>query len=778
MDTLGEDKWYKEALEISRKELIDRNKDEMIRLMSELIDHIEKGLGKYELYSILKRNIYPLAVLNEILQVMQQIMESEGSIHISELDKRIARVVNEEPVPFIYERLGEKYKHFLIDEFQDTSVLEWQNLLPLVENSLAEAHMSMLVGDAKQAIYRFKGGEVEQLVRFPEIFGKPDTPEMDMREKSLERNFNEHDLPYNYRSREAIVNFNNAFYAFCAGLLPDHLKTIYEADPQKMKKKKPGGEVFIRFLESNTESGEKEQAYLDEIKRSIHDLIERKGYRWRDIAILCRGNAEASRIARHLMVSGIDVVSAESLLLSSSREVNLIVHCLDHLAGEHDKVAILGILSYVFADDTGALNKYAADCISGADNKEPEQKLEDILLQQGLAYDPPALKRMGLYERVEALIRIFSLGREADPYLVFFLDAVHDYERNRKNDPEGFTSHWRDKRHNYSIKVPEEMDAVRVLTIHKAKGLGFPVVIYPFANEKVRIRDDRSWVALSEEDLPELKVGLVNINRRLEQSAFAGVFQREMHLKQLDLLNLLYVATTRPRERLFILCDRPAKASEQADNIPGLLRAWLEDSGRWQEDQDSYRFGSSETLESSTKEHVPSIRLKSHVSTNWRDSIRLSGHASRYWDLDDESRNLEWGNLIHGILSKIDTVDDLPRAMYEEVNRGSLPEAKAMETEQKLKKILESEDLRRFFDGNYKLKNEVTIMRPGGQEYRPDRLMIRNRHAVIIDYKTGSEDDKHVRQIRQYAELLREIGYEKTEGYLLYLGDDFHLKMV
>ncbi len=776
---LDEDKWYPQKLSADRKALMNSVKDGLDLELRGIYEYIREHKGQYNFYSILKRNIYQLAVLNEIIKVVDHIRENDGVIHISEFDKRIASVVNNEPIPFIYERLGEKYKHFLIDEFQDTSVLEWQNILPLIENALSVEEFNMVVGDGKQAIYRFKGGEVEQLDKLPGIFDRPDTQEMIEREASLFRNYNPDTLEYNYRSHEEIINFNNTFYQFCADFLPERLKKIYADCEQKIPKRKPGGEVQISFIDNDGVKADREPLYFDFILDLVRELKENKKYDYEDIAILCRSNREASKIARTLLMNGIQVISAESLLLSSSPEVNFLLHCLDFISNSNDKLALAGILSYLAGiQDDESLDDLLRIVMPRGQTAGAELKLNTFLDKYGLSFNPDELLQMGLYERVEAILRSFHLHEKTDPYIIFFLDVVHDFSMNKRFVPEDFAEYWRENRHRFSIIVPEGMDAVKVMTIHKAKGLEFPVVIYPFANAEVKIKNEQEWVYIDDPQLPELKTALLPINQALQETSFAYVYEEELEMQQLDLLNILYVATTRPTERLFLLCDKPKEASKEIKNVPGLLRAYLEEISLWEEDQKTFVIGDPGPIASEGKKQAQTIHLESFISGNWRENIVLSGHAAEYWDLNDEGRNLEWGNLVHQLLANVDTFADLAPSLDAEVNKGNISPEKGKELLALLGRILNDPKIKDFFNGQYELKNECGIMKADGKEYRPDRLMIKNDKVIVLDYKTGKEEEKHIRQIKTYASLLEDMGFDKVELYLLYINEDFFLKKV
>lgn len=771
--TLGEDHWYSAKIESSIKAKIDALKDDMLAGLGNISNYIDDNLPQYKRYNLLKKNIFPLAVLSEIEKLLVQIRMNDGIVHISDMDKKIAEVVNNESIPFIYERLGEKYQHFLIDEFQDTSVLEWQNILPLVENSLAVANFNMIVGDAKQAIYRFKGGDVEQLVQLPEIYRKGNSPEMDSREKLLQRNYDDQRLNYNFRSCEEIIKFNNELYAMIEEKIPDGLKPIYADVHQEMLTKKLGGEIRITFIDEEGKAAEREHFYYEKILEEIRMLTTKGNFQLKDIAILCRANDKASNIARYLLDKGIDVISAESLLLKTSPEVNFLLNCLDYISDPDNRVALTYMLNYLCNNKgENELNQLLSKCIPGKKNtgreSENRKAFADFLKEEHYEFQPDTLSQMGLYERVEAIIRSFKLNSAPDPYILFFLDTVNDYTRQSRYPLEDFTSQWREKSKNYSIVVPEGLNAVKVMTIHKAKGLEFPVVIYPFANKKAGIQNEQKWTHLNDPKLKGLNTVLLPVNKKLEGTEFEDILFKEQEMVLLDLLNILYVATTRPTHKLFIICDLPTN-KQHIGSIASIMRTFLEEKGVWQDGVTDYLWGESIQLKTKLDENEETLYPKSFISSNWRKHIRLSGHADTYWDLEEDARNLEWGNLVHDILSRIEIADDLDKVISEEVAQGNISDEKAGELMKLMKSMLSTQEIKAFFDGSFEIKNEAGILKFGGGEYRPDRLMIKGDNVIILDYKTGRESPKHIKQLDDYGVLLKEIGFKEIEKYLLYL---------
>ena len=343
--TIDEDIWYSAKLIDSEKSKIDSVKNMLFDSYYRIQKICEQELGKYKLYKLLYKQIYPLAVLNEIEKNVSEIKEQNNIIHISEFNKRISQIVFTEPVPFIYERIGERYKHFLIDEFQDTSLLQWQNLIPLIENSLAEGHFNMIVGDGKQAIYRWRNGEVEQFAMLPEIFRKENLPLFDERENTLKRNFQERFLQNNYRSKKEIIEFNNDFFKTISSALNDSFQNIYQGMEQTFDFSNTGGYVQLEFVPTTEEKEEVDPMLLRLL--NIVDEIKSSKRKMSDVALLCRTRNEAKACSLHLLENNIPVLSSESLLLSASEELNVIVSFLKQLLDNDDLLSMANILQYL-----------------------------------------------------------------------------------------------------------------------------------------------------------------------------------------------------------------------------------------------------------------------------------------------------------------------------------------------------------------------------------------------------------------------------------------------
>ena len=481
MKNMDGDKWHAGKATDFDKANIDSIKSALLELYDQALEHVQANLKEYLLFRLINQNIYSLMVLNEIEKIIDQLKKENNILHISEFNKRIATIVLSEPAPFIYERLGERYHHYLLDEFQDTSVLQWQNILPLIDNSLGNGHFNMLVGDGKQSIYRWRGGEVEQFSHLPNIYGSNNNDFAKEREASLIRNYLSKILKNNFRSKAEIVDFNNRFFRQLSNSLEPEYLPIYESLEQNYILENTGGYVSIEFLSP----GEDEEQNINEKYHSktaeIIREVQKDGYELKDIAVLCRTNSEASGLAEYLIEQDIDVISSESLLLGKSEEVNFIVTILQYLQQPNDKVAPTKILQYLIKKRL-VKQTDLHQTITTLFQQGFLRNFDNFLKDNGYFIRINELLQMPFYEACEEIIRIFHFNDIANPYLQFFLEAVHQYASKNNGNISNFIEWWEEQKNKKSIVVPQGMNAVNMMTIHKSKGLEFPIVIFPFAN--------------------------------------------------------------------------------------------------------------------------------------------------------------------------------------------------------------------------------------------------------------------------------------------------------
>jgi len=767
--TVNGNKWTSAKADTSDKIAIDNIKDFLISKYNELSELFENEYETYVVRNAILKNLYSLALLNEIEKFIYEIRENEYTVHISEFQKRISEIVVKEPAPFIYERLGEKFKHFLIDEFQDTSILQWQNLLPLIDNSLAENHFNMIVGDGKQAIYRFRGGEVEQFAMLPEIYKKSDNSIVNERENTLKRNYIEKFLNANYRSKAEIVEFNNSFFSYVSEVLSEDLKKIYDNHKQEFSSENKGGYVGIEFIETENTVEYETQTKL-RILNTISDLIN-DGYKWKDITILCRNNLQANKIALFLSEQNIEVISSESLLLKSSNHVRLMISLLKTMLNPEDRISKSHILLYVAGMvERNNQIKNPLNLLNGFNFEQSE--FENYIKNCGFDFELKKLSQLTLYQLCENLLEIFKLNELNSPYLHFFLDNVLNFTIKQNSGIAGFLEWWDKKKENLSLKTSSGINAVNIMTIHKSKGLEFEIVIFPFADEKQRKTNDTLWIDSEDADLPELTTALINLNADLKETHFAKDYHIEIEKSRLDLINLLYVALTRPSERLYLFTQNSnIKSDSENITISSLLKNYLISLSLWDENIKIYHFGKCKKLEK--KEELienNTLVFEPSKTVDWQQKLQISSLAPDNWQTDDPDKHRRIGNQIHLVLSAIENKDDAEKIIDKIADNKFIITDKS-ELKKLILSLINNKEADFLFDKKYKTINEADILLKNGKSIRPDKVLVGDNEVIIIDFKSGKPNDSHRTQLDNYELVVSEMGYKNIYKCLIYIGN-------
>ncbi|MGE5424568.1 MAG: UvrD-helicase domain-containing protein, partial [Syntrophothermus sp.] len=764
-ETVQQDKWFSPRASAEDREKINKNKDEFLDLFDRFQELKEKKLPTMNFMQMMRLNLYPLGVLNHLSQLFEDFKRQNNIVQVAEFNRRISAMILNEPVPFIYERMGEKFRNILIDEFQDTSRLQWQNLLPLVENSLSTGGLNLVVGDGKQAIYRWRNGEVEQFVNLPQLEGSEQSQVIKDRENSLRLHFNEKRLDRNFRSRAEIVQFNNAFFGFLQNNIhPDNAR-VYQGQEQQADQQKPGGFVSLEFLGSDDLENQSLTRIMD-----ILNEVKNLNYQWKDVAILCRDNTHASLTARFLMSHNVDVISAESLLICFSPDVQFMINFLSFLDKPQEKFIHSLLLTWMYRG--GLLPDPLPVLLDRLNGKSPLAEFIRILDSAGFSFNMRQLSALPLYDLCEQLLRIFHLDVFPDMYLQFFLDAVLNYTRQNSGGISGFLNWWESEKKNLSVVMPEGLNAVKVMTIHKAKGLQFPIVLFPFVNQKAKASRTYLWIDLPEDQYEGLPAVMIRPDSKLDQTEFSSHYQEEIRKSELDLINMLYVVMTRPEEMLYVLLENPPK-NPKTISIPILFQKFLESRDEWSE---SGRFIYGTPIPGSEK-NIPetATKLDSFISENWRGKIRLKSNAPWKWDADDPQRKRSRGNMVHSLLSGIASISDIDRIMDDALRSGLIPAAMKSEISELLMKVVQHPEISVFFKEGIRSVNEAEILSAHGGVFRPDRIVFEDDQVILLDYKTGKDSEYHQLQLQNYGKLMLELGYPRVKKYLVYLEPDIKL---
>ena len=745
--------WYTKSKKQEIKDLVDSFIPQLEQFFINLMDL----LTEYNSVNAVLKNIYSIAVLNELMIEVRNFKKENNIEQISEFNKKIHNVVTKQPSSFIYERLGERYNHYLIDEFQDTSLLQWQNILPLVTDSL-DTGTSMVVGDGKQSIYRWRGGEVEQFFKLPEIYKGDDLLFKQDWESKLAYHENVKNLKSNFRSRKNIIEFNNQFFENTKTLLSHDIVGIYDKAEQESKQAKDGGYVHIELL------GDKENdatiLILEKLVSEIKKLKEKNNYSYSDVAILCNSKKSVSLVAEQLSLASIPVISNEGLLLHKSEKVNVLLALLKYLQNPKDKIAKTVVADYLSFNVLRSENRHDLNLLI-----KSEAGFVEILTKANVFLNPLKLLQEPLYEMVEQIIRLFHFNE--DVYLQFFLDVVLAYSEKNGSSLTEFLLWWEDRRLKEAIVIPEGTDAVQVMTIHKSKGLAFNVVMIPF-NWEDRVRTNDIWVDTSNYFNKQLSAALIAGNKKLEYSYFSKEYQKEKEMSLLDSLNKLYVAMTRPKERLYIFSKfLPAnlKDYEKKENLNSFLYKY--------DDNFPIKIGDSEMMHEQKQSDVATFSVTKRKKLDWREVISLKHTAEEIWDTETANKKRDWGKLLHLVLSEIHYLEQKDELIENTFKLGKCVKEDCEKLKTSIAKLLNHKEVKQYFTDDWDVKTEKEILMENGKTYIPDRLLFSKKsdEVIVIDYKTGSVKTEHEKQITEYADALRKMGKTKVKRVIIYISD-------
>lgn len=670
--------------------------------------HLGEPLRLRNTAILIRKNIYLLGIYRDLALVLEDYLRENNVVLLQLSTDLLSRIIAEDDTPFVYEKIGNRYENLMLDEAQDTSLMQWKNFRPLFRNSQASGGRNLVVGDIKQSIYRWRGSDW-RLMR--------DHLTQDLSGGML---FSE-TLKENWRSGKALIDFNNDFFSHVADILAgeertrlaDEVRGIYadcvQAVPEKHRND-PAGYVRLSFLDK---AGVEEGGWRDEaLKRMICDIhaLLSEGYDCKDITVLVRTNKEGAKAAAALIDAGISVLTEDSLLIGSSPCISRLMSLLGWIVDPDDPVA--------------------------------------ELQSRGLRNNMPERRTGSLYETCEQLLGsgILSHGEQDLPFIHAFLDAVLAFQEKYGSSLRAFVKWWEEAGRKKSICVPDGQNAVRVMTIHKAKGLSIDAVIIPFCTESFTPSNWRLptiWCKCpSSLDGPALIP--LRAASSLKNSCFEAEYEEERTLEHIDVINNWYVAFTRARSRLLIYAPLPASPGKGKDYKASSIENSLFLHFR-------ARLGAEKVFEAGSRE----LFVRKEDTSSLADDpqpvfaasalpdgrLRLLLRGEDYFSQEKNARRS--GIEQHGAMAQVETDAEL------EACSGG----------------------RHWFDGTYRVLNEASIVDDQGEIRRPDRVLLSKsgERVIVIDYKFGQKRPAHLRQVREYMCLLQQMGYPAVEGWIWYV---------
>ncbi len=754
-----EEPWFTKANVPKYDPIFSPIKDQVENLRTEIIDQFEgEQYKKYKNAKSVISKIIFIGLLQKLHLIAEQIKQEENTLLIADFHRIISDLVADSPAPFIYERVGERYEHILFDEFQDTSALQWNNFLPLLENNLSKGKINLIVGDGKQAIYRWRNGKAEQFVNLPEIdaYHRPEL------RRALKDSYTMKSLSRNFRSASAIIDFNNKLYNFISASVADEfIQAVYQDQAQE-KVRTEMGYVAMEFFNKNKEQKDDSIEVENRINGRIVEIIREclsDGYAPGDIAILTRrGIKDTAPITEILFKNNIEFVTKESFLISNSIRVKLLMSLLHYMNDSSHKYSGVNIWECLSALHP---EQYSLQALFlKYQNKEGEKTVIDVaaFLEENFPEYFNLSISSSVLQLAEQMLRIFSIAK--DEYVEFLLDHLTRLSQQKDYGLGEAIEWWEEHREKLYIASQSDTEKVTLMTIHKSKGLQFPVVIYPRPGSSSP--GSTIWIDKPESDLP-VSVTMMPVNGQIQPHDLPEVAEEKRKML-LDDLNALYVATTRPESRLYML----VKEVQSSDVIGQSLLAF----SRELQSQTSEIFflGEKEKVAREKRNAAPRLQLSESFNRSIKQlTLRTTATNQR---LEASQWKRMHGNIIHECLAFIRVAADIPHAVAKVLPKypgWSDPSSKEIAAE--LLRICEHPQLRPWFDQEYEILQEQEIVAKGGEPLRPDRVVLRDHHWEVVDFKTGERHPSHERQLKRYMSELEKISSKKIRGFLIYTGD-------
>ena len=762
-------------------------RDEIIALANkELIPLLEES-EKYRVTNnrILNTCDLSLRYLNNLrlLTYIDEEVHLQNQMHnrflLADTNALLHNLMQEGDASFVYEKIGTTIDTVMIDEFQDTSRMQWENFRILLQESLSQKEGSLIVGDIKQSIYRWRNGDWRILAGL---------------DKENDFRVNACSLVRNWRSEANIVRFNNAFFTKAVHILAERyeeeekesceqLTNAYADVRQETGKKDEKGFVKLAFL-SDTEEESYEEAMLRKLADEVEQLV-RQGVRIQDMAILVRMNKNIPLIADYFdKHTSYRIVSDEAFRLDASSAVCMLVDGIKYLSSPEDRVA-LARLSFAYCREVRGMSVETDAILSGGcENFLPEEYI----------CKAETLRMLPLYELLERLFSLFDVCKiqKQDAYLCAFFDAVIEYIQKKSSDLSAFIVYWDEQLHAKTIPSGE-VDGIRILSIHKAKGLEFHTVLLPFCDWKMENSRNEYlvWCSVSQKEnqanvspFDELDLIPVNYSGIMRDSLFRESYVEERLQLWVDNLNLLYVAFTRACKNLFVWGK-----SGQKGTVSELLEETLSGMDLFKDetnDAGTYRYGTLCLSEEKEKSGDSSNRLSVKAGEipvtieplsaeiEFKQSNRSAEFIRGDEEGDEADRYVKQGRLLHYLFASVGKEDDLSSAIEKLCFEGVI---ESCEQEARIRKIalwaLNHPQAKKWYDGSWSLYNERNIIftdaENGFQTRRPDRVMMKDGQIIVVDFKFGKKKDVYDAQVKEYMKLLSDMGYKQVRGYLWYV---------
>ena len=781
LKNLDSRKWTKEK-NVDRDAIENLGESKLRSLLEKSIAIWEQENSKYEAARLIIRQFYNFGLIREVVKGVETYRQENQTMLISDTAPFLKEIIKGSEIPFIYEKYGNFYHHFLIDEFQDTSSMQWENFYPLLSESLASGKENLIVGDIKQSIYRWRGGDWNLLMN-------------GVNKKLRADQIEEKTLDYNWRSTPCVVNFNNKMFKACSSILSSELtdylkqeglgktfeKAYAEVEQQVSPNyKKENGYVEVSLYNTQNTSGKSwQEEVLENIPYLVKDL-QHRGYRAKDIAILIRRRVEGEWVVKQLMEhkrSGrsekdviYDVISSDSLFIKNSLAVNILLLAMKCINEPLDKISYQALLRHWKEHILEDHHQF----------QHPQGKkylaLDHILKESAIC--------ISLYDLCESLIRSLGIAKlQAEiSFLQAFLDLVISFSKDKSANLSAFLDWWEENANKQTIAASENQDAIRIMTIHASKGLEYKAVIIPFCNWALDASFNTIlWLKVDSGIFSQAPILPLNYQECLKKTEFADYYGSEKVKSYLDNLNLMYVAFTRAKNELYVMAGMPQKIENKDIKNTDVLLAKVITGGevpissvREEENKTTWLTGEKMTHRMKEK---PTIFPQEFISKPWGDMLLIKTRGnSAISKINSLHEKKKYGKLVHEILSHVKKISDLDAVLIRYFHLGLLRREEYETLKTRLYKMFNSNQIKECFTANWEVLTETPIIHQG-KTHIPDRVLLGKNNNVVIDYKTSDPNDSDYQQVKEYMQAIKSISSKIVSGYLIYLNKESVVKV-
>ncbi len=768
----------------------DSNNEFVEKAFRNLYAELHKYLTRYRTAHLIKKNIYVIGIMSHLSEKMNEWKRKNDMLPMSDSNDLLRRLIDGCELPFIYEKIGTKFHNIMIDEFQDTSEMQWNNFKPLISQAISSNNNCLLVGDTKQSIYRWRNSDWRNLANVG---------------NTLTCNINQ--LETNWRSQHCIVAFNNTIFSHIRSNMQQTLNTItntpsntdllkvFESCTQNIPDNKKttannAGFVQVKVVSveqtdpNNNADTNEDTIVLQETINAIRDLHNNYNYDYGDICILVRRNEDGSTIMRALKQEGIEAVSTDSLKLTSSKAVVGIMGALRYLANPQDLPSLIAFMSASVYNQTTNINQLL-------------NVSDDIKSQL------QALNGMGLIEIVSQLTESYIKPELVSADFMFIealTDTMRSYLSKGRVNLSDFIDYMDKNEGKISVIAPQSRTAVQVMTIHKSKGLEFKAVLIPFASwDIIKKPDDLLWVptaGINDETVQMLNYLPITYNKNMKNTYFDDIYANETRMKYIDSLNELYVALTRAEEVLMIWGKEKTKKQkkEDDDENKSVFNYMLNVLKNQNDVSANYANGEpfsqdiNTTLTPTGQTYTIGTLCPTNNTIANQQNETIEQYPLHQWNLrmvttnmpddtDEETTNRQFGIEMHSIMEHVRTLADLDAAFATATENGQLSAADATIRRKHIDTALTNPIAKAWFNVPAQhVYNEMSFF-GNGQIKRPDRVVIDDQNNVtVIDYKFCAKNNQNIKkyqtQVQQYKTLFAQTGYTNINGYLWFLGDN------